>query len=65
MNQYQLNPYTWYYSAQNFVPTLVGTGFIQVLNEAPRVALLDIYRTVPYGQGYAPPVPAKDAGYNL
>ena len=33
-------------------------------NKAPRVALLNIHRTVPYRQGYTLPVPAKDAGYN-
>ena len=54
----------WYYSAQNFVPTLVSSGFIQVLNKAPRVTLLNIHKTVPYGQGYAPLVPAKGTDYN-
>ena len=64
VSHYQLNPYAWYYGTQNFVPTLVSTGFIQVPVEAPRVALLNIHRTFPYKKGHVPPVPAKDAGYN-
>ena len=63
-NHYQPNPYAWYYSVQNFVPTPASTGFIQVPVKAPRVAPLNIHKTIPYGKGYMPPVPVKDKGYN-
>ena len=42
----------------------MSTGSIQVPIEAPRVASLNIHRTIPYRQGYVPLVPVKDTGYN-